>query len=566
MAIAPSANFLAQLSQKNKPHVVLEVALDSGTVKWAYAKDSNTSDALPIIKSVSSLQNKLDPKSGYASRGQITIVISGRDYIKALISAEYLKNRRVVYKTGFLGLAYADYCAMYSGKITEWSRKGDELTLIVADDMVETSKKIPAENATKTQYIDYRNTAPMSIVDDILTTQLSIGAGYVDSAALTSEGSTWLGGWKFDRVITEPREAKDYLNELQVETISWLFHDGEKITGKVFAPPLPGQTVEEYTDAYHIQNDSLSAKSGYRDNFYNRVVVYYDYDESGSDKEDNYEAAVISIDSASQSSAEWDETSTKVIKSKWMRSRTYTQASNVTGVVLYHISRNNGTGSGTLTYNATNKTLTWTPPGATVGEAVNVTKDGKYQVFGADKTKWIRVIVTYASLAGGNQSDTITISSLGGETYATTIANKLLSHYRNPPVTVTFSIDLNNIAYGGYLIRPTDLKDITTNEPFEKGDTTWVQERCMLLSVRPDFSSSKIDVEAIESKMYRRYMFIAPAGYPDYGSATAAQKEYWFIGDANNKVNSGGEDGYYIWALPLTWLALSLLTNSMVIL
>ena len=46
--------------------------------------------------------------------------------------------------------------------------------------------------------------------------------------------------------------------------------------------------------------------------------------------------------------------------------------------------------------------------------------------------------------------------------------------------------------------------------------------------------------------MYRRYGFIASAGHPDYGSATAAEKLYAFIGDASNEVGAG-DDGYYIW-------------------
>lgn len=67
----------------------------------------------------------------------------------------------------------------------------------------------------------------------------------------------------------------------------------------------------------------------------------------------------------------------------------------------------------------------------------------------------------------------------------------------------------------------------------------------MLTSVRPE--KDKVSIEVIQTKMYRRYGFIAPAGTLDYDSATAAQKEYAFIGDANNKVGAALVDGYYIW-------------------
>ena len=69
----------------------------------------------------------------------------------------------------------------------------------------------------------------------------------------------------------------------------------------------------------------------------------------------------------------------------------------------------------------------------------------------------------------------------------------------------------------------------------------------MLTSVRPDFSFNRVSVEAIETKMYRRYGFIAPPGYPDYQAATASQREYGFIGGNANKVEAGGRDGYAIW-------------------
>lgn len=545
MAITLSAAFLANLkSGNNTPVTILEVVLDSGTVKWGTHREFT--DVRVCVKSVSSLQNKLDTKAGYSTRGQLTVTIVGRDNFTSLVSGDYLKNRRVTRKDGFAGMVYADYAATYTGTIQDWSRKGDELTLIIQDDLVDASKKLPVENATKTQSLDYRNTNPVDIMTNLLITQLGISSGLVNSTQFESERDLWLNGWKFDRVLTEPKAADEYLNELQIETNSYVIHDGEKISYKVFAPPTPGQTIEEWTDTNHILHDTFSLKSGYKDGFYNRVVFYYDYDESGSDKEDNFEAAVIAVDSASQDSGQWDESSTKVIKSKWVRSHTYSSPSNVTGVVIYHASRNNSTGSGTLTYDYSDQTLQWTPPGGTIGEAVKVTKDGKYQLFGADKTKWIRVIVTTASLAGSDKTDTITLTTLSGENHATTMAQKILSRYRDPVPSVSMEIDVNSVSYNSTFIKPTDLKDMTTAEACEKGSSTWNTERCLLTSIRPDFAKGTMAVEAIPTRMYRRYGFICPASYPDYGSATAAQKERAFVGAATTNL-VGSDAGYYSW-------------------
>ena len=148
MPITLTTAFINALKQNtNAPNVIIEIALDSGTRKFGFAM-GGFSDVTPILKSVSSLQNKIDAKSGYTTRGEITFVITGRDNFKNIIRDEYLKNRRVLIKQGFTvaGFAYSDYAAVFSGKISDWSRKGDELTVTVADDLKEASKKIPAEN------------------------------------------------------------------------------------------------------------------------------------------------------------------------------------------------------------------------------------------------------------------------------------------------------------------------------------------------------------------------------------------------------------------------------------
>jgi hypothetical protein len=557
MAITLTAAYLAELKKKNTPNVVLEVALDSGTVKWGYSA-GGFSDVAPILKAVASLQNKLDAKSGFATRGEITAVIVGRDNFKNLVRDEYLKNRRVIRKEGFVttGYAWSDYAETFKGKIIDWSRKGDELTLVIADDMADAAVKIPTENATKTQSIDYTNSGagmnPADIMTDILLTQLSIASGYVDSTQFTVERDLWLRSWLFSRVLTDPKAARKYLNELQQETNSFIFHDGDKISFKVFAPPIPGQTIEGWTDDYNILANSFSQKSGYKDHFFNRIVFYYDFDESGSDGEENFEAGVIAVDAASQGSGQWDEVKTKVIKSKWIRSFTHQQPTNVTGVVIYHASVNNGAGDGTLTFTydgGGEHTLKWTPPGGTIGEAVTVSKDGKFQVFGADKTKYVRVVVTSASLAGSSQTDTdITITALNGSSYATTIAQKLLSRYRDPSGLLSFEVDINNVAWSSTFIKPTDFKDITTDEAVEKGANTWSLKRCILTSIRPDFTKGKVRVEAIDANMDRKYAFIAPPGQPNWDSATDAEKEYAYIGDAaNNQLGAANDPGFYHW-------------------
>lgn len=583
MAITLTTAYLAELKKNvNRPTVVIDIALDSGNRKfglhtgrlesvslsceadgaWSASgvieagaqsgyEAGGFTGVLPCLKSVSSLQNKIDAKNGYSTRGQLTCVISGRDNWKGLIRGERLKNRRVTRMDGFIapGFAWSDYAATFTGKVMDWSCKGDELTLVVGDEMlVSASKKLPVENDSKTQYIDYRNTHPVDVMADILINRLGIDAVYVDASKFAFERDTWLSGWRFDRVLTTPASSDEYFNELQLETGSYVVHDGEKVSFKVFAPPVPGQVIEEWTDSRHIIDETFSCKSGYKENLFNRIVVYYDYDESGQDNEANFEAVIIAADTASQDAAQWNETSTKTIKSKWIRTRTYTQPSAVTGVVVYHISKSNAIGSGYLYYNAPDNTIQWTPSGGTVGSAVSLTKDGRYQVYGADTTMYARIIVTVAQLPASDKTDAIEITPMAGDVFASTLAQKMLSRYRDPSSVAAFDVDMNNAAWNGQFLKPSDIKDITTDEAAEFGADSWLKERVMLTSVRPDVYAGKVSVEAIETRFYRRYGFIAPVGLPDYAAATDSQREYGYVGSAtDNNVNAGATAGYYAW-------------------
>lgn len=712
MAITLTTAYLAELKKgENTPDDIFEFALDSGLVKYGYA--SQFSDVKPIIKSASSLQNKLDTKKAHATRGSLRIVIVGRDNFKNLIKNEPLRGRRVTRMSGFIadGFTYADYAPIFTGDISDWSRKGDELTITVSN-IAEGQRKIPVPNATKTQNLDYTNAGagmnPVDIMLDLLNNQLMLSGipikgdfeewtdgvalapddwtaggtgiavarestivksgaysmkltnqasneGYllsdttsnpqydldeleekevtygmwvytstasrvrlrlgdevgtfaytdsdyhtgggdwewltvtrtlragitdialrvqietgtsivayadggvlkygdaayaydlaVDVARFIIERDNWLGGHLYSRVLTEPKDANKYLNELQQETNSFIVHDGEKTTLKVFAPPLPTEDVELLSDDDNILSKTLSVKSGYVDHFFNEIYYYFDYDESGSDTEEHYENLTIYSDL--ESIALWG-LKTKIVKAKWIKSYSHAQPTNVTGVKIYYASYNNGAGDGTLTftYDAGGKhTLKWTPNGETIGIAVTVSKSGKFQIKGADATRYIRVQVTYADLAGSSKTDTdISIEAIGGEGFSDYAAKKTLSHYRQPISIVSFTVDINHVAFNGVFIKPTDFKDIKTDEAFEFGESEWIDERMMLTSVRPE--KDKVRIEAIESKMYRDYGFITPNGFPDYDSATAAQKKYGFICDSNEKLGAADEPARYIW-------------------
>jgi hypothetical protein len=176
---------------------------------------------------------------------------------------------------------------------------------------------------------------------------------------------------------------------------------------------------------------------------------------------------------------------------------------------------------------------------------VKLTRDGKYQVFDADKNRYVRVLVSVAGLPDANAVSAVEINAIGGGNHASTLAGKLLNRYRDPVATMSFDVDINCMAYASSFMKPTDLKDLTTDEACGKGAASWVRNRVMLTSVRPDFASGRVSVEGVETKMSRRYGFIAPAGLPDFEDASSAQRAYGYVGNASNL--TGGVDGYHIW-------------------
>ncbi|MFQ5479791.1 MAG: hypothetical protein ACE5DW_00750 [Thermodesulfobacteriota bacterium] len=569
--------FLEELKKsENMPNVILELRLKGGIrfigihgnrpayihyfANGVYRADADIfavgSDTLHfidgILKSVSSLQNRIDPSKGFATRGELKVVISGRDNFKSLIRDEFLKNAEVIRKDGFVapGFTYFDYVSTFHGRISDWSRKGDELTITIADTLADGARKnLPLSNSSGSQSLDYSNMHPGEIMKDLLINKLGMDVSTINTASFDFESSLWLNGWVFSRVLTEPVEANKILNELQRETNSFIVHDGLSVNLKVFAPPPPGTSVEQWSDGTHIIEDSLTQKSGYRDKFFNRVVVYFDYKGSGENT-DNFESAVIAVDAASQDSSQWNEISTKTIKSKWIKSLTHSQPVSITGATVFQISKSNGPGAGVLTFTPGGNgshTLQWAAPGDTTGAAVNVSSSGRYTLFSSDGSKWIRLVVDYGNLPTQLSNDTINITTLNGLSMATQLAQKILNRYRDPVSIISFEMDINNMVYNGNFIRPTDLKDITTDEAFEHGASTWDKKRVMITRVRPDMSRHRVRVEAVETKLYRRYGFIAPSGQSDYPGATKSERERAYIGDSSNKVNGGTEDGYIIW-------------------
>lgn len=543
--------FIAEAKNSNKqPDTIITITLTSPTaktVKWGLHKHG---DVNACLESSISFQTKINPADSFATKGNMDFDILGSANFDPIISGYRVKNARVDVEEGFLGIARDKYSTIYTGIFSDYKINGETLTLTVADETELLREEYPETNSSGTQYHDYSNTNPIDIEIDLIATQA--GVTKYNSAQFISERDTWFNNWKFQRVLTESEGIDDLLAELQEETSAAIFHDGENIFLKAFAPLQPAETAKILTDGDNLVKGKTKIDSGYKEAFFNRIEFYYDYDESGDDeKELNYENRYIAEDSTSQS--DWSETSIKVIKSKWIKSFTFTQPSDITGMTLYHVSAKNGVTSGKaghlISYDNTAGTLTWEAPDGTTGEAVTVEGDGKYTLYDADLNKYVRVIVTVASLPGSNQTDDITITNLQGSTYASITADRLLKRFSSPLPTISGELDIKDMHNDGDMIYPMQQMSLTTGKISLFGKNGLSQEPCFYLSVKPNFKTMKVAFTAAQTRLDKRYGFICPNGYPDYATATEFQREHCYIGrTSDNKVFDGTDyvDGYSI--------------------
>lgn len=110
-----------------------------------------------------------------------------------------------------------------------------------------------------------------------------------------------------------------------------------------------------------------------------------------------------------------------------------------------------------------------------------------------------------------------------------------VSRLRDAPFKMAFSLDPRNEVHIG------DLIDVSSRK---KTDITGVPA-VTRMRVTKYLDNKNFDIEAISTNFKNRYAFIAPNGYPDYASASDAQRNYAFIA-ANTELMSDGSGAYLI--------------------
>jgi hypothetical protein len=125
-------------------------------------------------------------------------------------------------------------------------------------------------------------------------------------------------------------------------------------------------------------------------------------------------------------------------------------------------------------------------------------------------------------------------SSLGGDAYARTLASRTITRFRDGGRAIRFDLELKDeaLAMGQIFERVTaDVVDFDGQPAVARYQVVRRDRR----------SHGRIAYTATDTKLQGRYAWVAAAGAPDYDAASAAQREYCFVADANGNMPNGDE-------------------------
>jgi len=458
---------------ESRPDTVVEVDL-TDTRKFGGRKRFD--DITVALGNITDGAIKISQDQSFADTRTVTFDLIGRANFINILADEFIKNRAVrVLRSFDSSDPYSNYMPVFSGVIFDAKRSGDRCAIVAMDSLgAKANVGIPFDDdpvdideggeASDIQSNVYSNNNAIDIMLDILTgnfvqdnpntsadnDSMSLSTAEVDTVFFEVLRDLWFSGVVFNRVLVKPVPAKKLLNQIMEETNSYIVNNGSRFMLRPFVPLILGGTVvKEYSDATGILEGSISHDMGFRQ-FFNKIKFFFDYDESGSEESDDpYESVYIKENTDSSGASEQDETKVRTIRSKWIKSLSYEQPiennASMTGVILYYLSKNNGAGEGTLFYDFSADTLQWTAPGGSIGPAVDVGKNGTFQLKDSDETKFVRVAVKVSVLPITDQTSNITIVSLNGLGIAQSIAVRYLNRYADTVANVTFQVDLNDV-------------------------------------------------------------------------------------------------------------------------
>lgn len=113
--------------------------------------------------------------------------------------------------------------------------------------------------------------------------------------------------------------------------------------------------------------------------------------------------------------------------------------------------------------------------------------------------------------------------------YAASFVSREISRFRDAPWKAALQLDPRDEVQMG------DLINVSTRKKTDMKGTQLVTR----MRVTKILKHGNFDIEALSTNFAKRYAFIAPAGFPDYSLASAAQRDYAFIGNSSGLMSDG---------------------------
>ena len=123
---------------------------------------------------------------------------------------------------------------------------------------------------------------------------------------------------------------------------------------------------------------------------------------------------------------------------------------------------------------------------------------------------------------------------------ASSVASRFHRRFRNPPIELKVINELKDS-----IIRVGDLPVIETDFVIDTGGVRITARQYQILR-KKQLSLGTFEYIGLDSVWNLQYAVIAPAGFPDWDSATDAQKRYAFIADAGGTLGVNEDPPFYI--------------------
>lgn len=330
--------------------IIESIRIVGGDSQYTYLsthKDIPLQGALPYIVpgGISSISSKID-LTQQATIGELTAKLYWRKKVGDMVAGDFLKNKTIICKLGFVGLSESDYEPYFVGTWYDYQSDHERaiITVKTRNILKRFNKKVPAAEefmaedpatgvltAVAGKKITYSGNV-MRVMLNIIDA-LGIPSRLINSDSFTAlesgarSGSTAPVGltpgsdWYVSRDLTEPQDAMEMLNQLSVSSGVFLFEGADgRLTAKLyddFAAAAPFATL----DATHCKFKPVDA--GQKD-LYTRSAIYYKLDagKSGGSAADYKEMALFVNQ---QSEIDWEESNTREWMDRWGISTTAIQ-------------------------------------------------------------------------------------------------------------------------------------------------------------------------------------------------------------------------------------------------